>query len=63
VCVGAVYLHPRERQMFRLEQAQDPPPVVRDECEALGELFHQRSPSLSRTALVKVAQPASRRRS
>jgi hypothetical protein len=63
VCVGALYLHPRERQMFRLEQAEDPPTLVRDECGALGELLHQRSPSLSRAALVKVAQPVSRRRS
>jgi hypothetical protein len=62
VCVGAVYLHARERQ-FRLEQAQDPPPVVRDECEALGEAFRLRSPSLTRTALVRVAQPVSHRRS
>jgi hypothetical protein len=63
VCVGALYLHPRERQMFRLEQAQDPPTLVRDECEALGETFRQRSPALTRTALVKVAQPVSHRRS
>jgi hypothetical protein len=63
VCVGALYLHPRERQLFRLEQADEPPTVVRDECDALGELLRQRSPSLSRTALVKVAQPVSRRRS
>jgi hypothetical protein len=63
VCVGALYLHPRERQMFRLEQGQEPPTVVRDECEALGEAFRQRSPSLTRAALVKVAQPVSRRRS
>jgi hypothetical protein len=62
VCVGAVYLHARERQ-FRLEQTQDPPPVVRDECEALGEAFRLRSPSLTRTALVRVAQPVSHRRS
>jgi hypothetical protein len=63
VCVGAMYVHPRERQMFRLEQGQEPPTVVRDECEALGEMLRQRSPSLSRGALVKVAQPVSRRRS
>jgi hypothetical protein len=63
VCVGALYVHPRERQMFRLEQAEDPPAVVRDECEALGTLLRQRSPALVRAALVKVAQPVSRRRS
>jgi hypothetical protein len=63
VCVGALYLHPRERQMFRLEQADEPPTLVRDECDALGEQLRQRSPSLSRAALVKVAQPVSRRRS
>jgi len=63
VCVGAMYVHPRERQMFRLEELQEPPTVVRDECEALGEMLRQRSPSLSRGALVKVAQPVSRRRS
>jgi hypothetical protein len=63
VCVGALYLHPRERQLFRLEQAEEPPALVRDECEALGELLHQRSPALARAALVKVAQPVSRRRS
>src|SRR3954468_23825439 len=48
VCVGALYLHPRERQMFRLEQSQDPPTLVRDECEALGEMFRLRSPSVTR---------------
>jgi hypothetical protein len=63
VCVGALYVHPRERQMFRLEELQEPPTVVRDECESLGEVLRQRSPSLSRGALVKVAQPVSRRRS
>ena len=63
VCVGALYVHPRERQIFRLEELQEPPTVVRDECEALGEMLRQRSPSLSRSALVKVAQPVSRRRS
>jgi hypothetical protein len=63
VCVGALYLHPHERQMFRLEQAQDPPTVVRDECEALGGVFRQRSPSLTRAALIRVAQPVSHRRS
>jgi hypothetical protein len=61
VCVGAMYMHPRERQMFRLENGQEPPTLVRDECEALGELFRQRSPSLTRGALVKVAHPVSRR--
>jgi hypothetical protein len=63
VCVGALYLQPREKQLFRLEQAEDPPTLVRDECDVLGELFRQRSPSLSRSALTKVAQPVSRRRS
>jgi hypothetical protein len=63
VCVGALYLHPRERQMFRLDSAQEPATLVRDECQALGEMFRQRSPSLTRTALVRVAQPVSRRRS
>jgi hypothetical protein len=63
VCVGAMYLHPRERQMFRLEDGQEPPTLVRDECETLGEMLRQRSPSLSRGPLVKVAQPVSRRRS
>jgi len=63
VCVGAMYMHARERQRFRLEEAQEPPTVVRDECEVLGEILRQRSPSLSRGALVKVAQPVSRRRS
>jgi hypothetical protein len=62
VCVGALYLHPRERQMFRLEQAEEPPTLVRDECGALDKLLHQRSPSLTRAALVKVAQPVSHRR-
>jgi hypothetical protein len=62
VCIGALYLHPNERQMFRLEQAESPPPVVRDECEALGELLRQRARSLPRTA-VKIAQPVSRKRS
>jgi hypothetical protein len=57
VCVGALYLHPRERQVMHLEDGQEPPTVVRDECEALGEAFRQRSPSLTRTALVRVAQP------
>jgi hypothetical protein len=63
VCVGALYLHPRERQVFNLEKAEDPPAVVRDECEALGEQLRQRSPALSRAALVRVAQPVARRRS
>jgi hypothetical protein len=63
VCVGALYLHPRERQVLRLEQGQEPPTLVRDECESLGEAFHQRSPALTRTALVRVAQPVSRPRS
>ena len=36
VCVGAMYVHARERQRFRLETAQEPATVVRDECEALG---------------------------
>lgn len=63
VCVGAMYLHPRERQMFRLEDGHEPPTLVRDECEVLGEMLRQRSPSLSRGPLVKVAQPVSRRRS
>jgi hypothetical protein len=62
VCIGALYLHPRERQRFRLEQDAGPPTVVRDECEALGAALQQRS-SLARGALVKVAQPVSRRRS
>lgn len=62
VCVGALYLHPRERQMFRLEKDEDPPTLVRDECEALGETLRRRS-SLATGALVKVAQPVSRRRS
>ena len=61
--MGAMYLHPRERQMFRLEDGHEPPTLVRDECEALGEMLRQRSPSLSRGPLVKVAQPVSRRRS
>jgi hypothetical protein len=63
VCVGALYLRPRERQVFRLEHGDDPPTLVRDECEALGQALRQRSPSLTRTALVRVAQPVSRRRS
>jgi hypothetical protein len=63
VCVGALYVQPRERQRFRIESGQEPPTLVRDECETLGEMLHQRSPSLSRGALVKVAQPVSRRRS
>jgi hypothetical protein len=62
VCVGALYLHPRERQVFRLESEQEPKTLVRDECEALGETFHQRSPSLTR-ASIRVAQPVSNRRS
>jgi hypothetical protein len=62
VCIGALYLHPRERQRFRLEQDAAPPTVVRDECEALGTTLQQRS-TLARGALVKVAQPVSRRRS
>jgi hypothetical protein len=62
VCVGALYFHPRERS-FSLEKAEEPPPLVRDECEALGEQLRQRSPALSRAALVRVAQPVARRRS
>ena len=63
VCVGALYLHPRERQRFSLSEADEPATLVRDECDALGELFRQRSPALSSGALVKVAQPVGRRRS
>ena len=63
VCVGALYLHPRERQLLQLEKAEDPPAVVRDECDALGEMFRQRSPRLARAAVVRVAQLVSRRRS
>ena len=63
VCVGAMYMHPRERQRFRLEEGQEPATLVRDECETLGEMFRQRSPALTRAALVKVAQSVSRRRS
>ena len=63
VCVGALYLHPLEKQLFQLDPAQEPPTLVRDECADLAHLLRQRSPAVSRSAVVKVARPVTRRKS
>lgn len=63
VCVGALYVQPRERQILQLDASDEPPAVVRDECDALNDLLRAHAPALSQSALIKVAQPVGRRRS
>jgi hypothetical protein len=62
VCVGAVYVHPRPKQILRLERDEAPPPVVRDECEALNEILGRHRPELSQAAVSRVARPVGARR-
>ena len=62
VCVGALYLHPREKQ-WQLDAVEEPPTMVRDECAHLGNVFRERSPLLAPKTLVRIAQPVSRRKS
>jgi hypothetical protein len=63
VCVGALFVRPRERRRFSLEDETPSDTVVRDECPALTALLRQRSPSLAETPVVRIARRVARRRS